>query len=157
FDELARSLAAGRHSRRSLLKGMVAAAGGGLVAGVAGRADAARTQTPQNRDSGARRLPGDPRFMFVQAAASGTFKPTGAGRYLLRLHAVARGTVHYTDRPERRAGKVSTGRFLQALGFGRNDPPNAAIVATRSDGSQDTLVVELTQPRYSAARRLLSY
>jgi hypothetical protein len=98
-------------------------------------------------------------FMFVQTAEGGSFeaRPGGSG-FKLTLRGVAPQALYFSDRPERIAGGVPNGTFLKGLGFGKANPPNAAVVLSepKSDKS-DVVIVTLENPVYDAAARTLVY
>ena len=171
FDRLVRRFAARRHSRRDVL----AAGGAGLVATVLGAAGLAEAQeaTPPT-GPGAAGLAEDNATLFVQTAASGSFRPNpgaaaappGAagtptaapsGAHLLVLRGHSGQTIAFSDRPQRRVGEVETPRFLDTLGFTPANPPNAALVVDAAHGGDDVLVVELMNPAYDAATQTLIY
>lgn len=83
--------------------------------------------------------------MFVQTARAGTWAPKGGeeGVYTLTLSGLPGQTVYFSDRPSRVTGLQSTPDFLSALGFGADNPPNAALVTTTDGGTTDVLVLEL--------------
>jgi hypothetical protein len=98
-------------------------------------------------------------FMFVQTAEGGTFeaRPDRSG-FRLTLRGVAPQTVYFSDRPQRIAGGVPNGAFLDGLGFSDANPPNAAIVLSEpKSADSDVVVVALTNPAYDAAARTLVY
>lgn len=109
----------------------------------------------------------DPAFMFVQSFEQGTLTPKAASTsatpeanpapYTLTLANGLGETIFFSDRPERIVGTVATPRFLDALGFTPDNPPNAAVVADRGDGTQDILVIELTAPVYDDQAKSLTY
>lgn len=100
-------------------------------------------------------------FLFVQSFEQGLLEanvagatasatpPTGAepGYTLTLTHGLGQ-TLFFSDRPERIVGTVGTPQFLDRLGFDPTNAPNAALVAEREDGTEDIIVVELTNPRY---------
>ena len=92
-----------------------------------------------------------PSFLFVQLAERGSWmpKPDEPGVYLLTLFGASNQTIYFSDRPDRIVGTVPTERFLGALGFTPNEPPNAAAVVQTPDGEWDVLVVELFNPVYT--------
>ena len=142
FDRVARLFAERRLSRRAAL-----AAGGLASLGFAGvSAQDATPATPVGSDDG---MAADGSVLFVQTASGGSFVPNpeigtpevagtptpgGGADYLLTLEGHPGGTVYFTDRPERVFGEAPTERFLEGLGFGAEDPPNAALVAQTESG-----------------------
>ncbi len=88
--------------------------------------------------------------MFVQTTKGGMWAPKNGeeGVYTLTLTGLPAQTVYFSDRPERIVGTQSTSDFLAALGFGEENPPNAALV-TNTDKGEDILVIELFNPVYT--------
>lgn len=87
----------------------------------------------------------DAEWMFVQSADAITFD----GK-TLTLQNVAPRTIMFTDRPNRMAGNISTGRLVDDWAAGTNsfqaDPPNASL-STRVGDEEQVSVVELSNPR----------
>ena len=109
-------------------------------------------------------------FLFVQSFEQGLLEangssataaatpPTGTGpQYTLTLTRGLGQTLFFSDRPERIVGTVETPLFLDRLGFDPGNPPNAALVAEREDGTEDVLVIELTNPRYDESSLTATY
>lgn len=148
FDGLSRTIA-GRLSRRAALGGGAALAGATLTAtGLRGLAaqdatPAALGATPEAGD--AERT----EFLFVQVFDGGSLAPKldEPGVYTLTLTGATDQTVYFSDRPERIVGIAPMARFLDALGFTPDNPPNAALVA-QTDAGEDIVVVELFNPVY---------
>ena len=90
--------------------------------------------------------------LMTQSAAGGSWTRSGDNRTLV-LDDVSSSTVVFSDRPERRAGSVSTAGFVEAWAdeFG-DDPPNAAIVLTEGSDDADTVIATLSNPVYDAQR-----
>ena len=130
-------------SRRSV----VTASGAGLAGLALRRHGAAQEATPASTD--------ELSILFVQVADGGTFVAKD-DLFELTLTGVAPQTVWFSDRPERKSGMVQTVDFATDPVFDPADPPNAAIVTTTVDGS-DTLIVELTKPRFDAAAGTVTY
>jgi hypothetical protein len=99
-------------------------------------------------------------LLFVQNAQSGSLEPVaGSGDHDLRLRGVEPSTSWFSDRPQRQAGTEPTSAVVgdwDAYGF-RADPPNAALVLTDHPEREDTVIVELRDPRYDEAARELHY
>jgi hypothetical protein len=137
-------------------RGAIGAAAGGLSLAFAGeRLAAARQGTPV---AGATPDAESVTVLFVQSAASGTLaaKEGAEGVFELSLSGVSAHTIWFSDRPAREAGVIETGTFAIDPVFDPADPPNAAVVV-QTDSGQDTLVVELTAPRYDAAGDTITY
>jgi hypothetical protein len=146
IDHIAQGLSGRSLSRRSA----VAAGGAGLAAIALGQSGQAEQATPVTDD--------ELSILFVQVADGGTFVASADDPTLfeLTLTGVAPQTVWFSDRPERRSGMVNTADFAIDPVFDPADPPNAAIV-TSSDAGADTLIVELTNPRFDAAAGTVTY
>jgi hypothetical protein len=103
-----------------------------------------------------------PARLYVQTGAHGSLtlvKRKGAPRYTLTLRGVAPQLVWFQDRPGRDSGHVSTRGFVGSWvehGF-RVDPPNAALTLLDGRTRSDTVIVELTRPRYDRKRRTMRY
>lgn len=158
FDRIAKRLADRPLNRRAAL----AAGGGGLGAALLGLVGKGAPSVAQDATPAASPVASPvatpitaegfgQEFLFVQAFESGTWvpKPGENGVYLLTLSGHAAQTVYFSDRPQRITGTVSTIRFLDALGFTPDNPPNAALVVQTDTGAEDVLVVELFDPVYT--------
>jgi hypothetical protein len=166
FDAITRVLGE-RRSRREALKTTAAGLGAAVVAGAINRTAGAQDATPS-----ADATIDDTSFLFVQTAASGTFRPNpnsgtpvadegtsapgGGADYLLILEQHGGETIYFSDRPERIFGEAATPQFLEGLGFTPANPPNAALVARTGD-SEDVLVIELIDPHFDEAAGTLTY
>jgi hypothetical protein len=129
---------------------------GGLTAAMAGtRLAVAQEATPAPAADDAERI----FTMFVQTAHGGHFvpKPGEDGVYQLVLRGASAHTVHFSDRPQRIVGSVSTADFLGTLGFSEENPPNAAVVAQTEGGGEDVIVVALLNPDYDSGSQTLTY
>ncbi len=95
--------------------------------------------------------------LMTQSAAGGSWTRSGDDHTLV-LTDVSTSTVVFSDRPERRAGSVSTAAFVEAWAdeFG-DDPPNAAIVLTEGSDDADTVIATLSNPVYDGASGTLRY
>jgi hypothetical protein len=130
----------------------------GLLAGSAVADEQAKAAQSPSGKTGDRQET-KPLFMFVQTASSGTFSPIPdkPGHFRLTLQGVSPQTIFFSDRPERITGQAPTGRFLENLGFFKEDPPNAAVSLLEAGGKNDVVVVELLSPDYDAKQGTLSY
>lgn len=85
-------------------------------------------------------------FLFVQTAKSMSFD---AKTSTLTLSGVSPVTTFFTDRPERRAGGMTTAEFIPFWGEGKDsfakDPPNADL-SIIENGQLQQSVVELINP-----------
>jgi hypothetical protein len=147
------SLFGRRHTRRDAVKytglGVSAAAIG--AAGF-GKYAAAQDATPAASAPSLGLPEGERTYtMFIQTAMGGTWEPKDGeeGVYTLTLTGLPAQTVYFSDRPERVVGTTTTADFLSALGFGAENPPNAALVTTDDAGEEDVLVIELFNPTYT--------
>lgn len=138
--------------RRSAIVVLVAVA---MVAGCTSDPSGDLAKAQQNASNGATMS-----LLFVQTAQSGSLEQDAAGDgYDLRLAEVSPTTSWFSDRPERKAGTQTTGTMIsdwEAFGFA-SDPPNAALVFTDRAKTEDTVIVELSEPRYDAGARELRY
>ena len=66
-------------------------------------------------------------------------------------------TIAFSDRPDRDVSAPRTASFVKNFNWAAKNPPNAAIVVNGADGKASTVVVELTNPKFSAAGKSLSY
>ena len=157
FDCLARSFAHARLNRRTVLTGS--------SLGLAGMVAGALTVRAQGTPTAGEALAADDATLFVQTAAGGTFLPNTLatpdgmehGTYLLTLSGHPGQTIGFSDRPQRNFGQLATPAFLEALGFTPDNPPNAALVVSTPDGTDDILVLELLNPSYDDEAGLLLY
>src|SRR4051794_25234141 len=103
-----------------------------------------------------------PGRLFAQTGTHGSLTPVkhgGKRRYTLTLRGVTPQLVWFQDRPARHAGHMSTRAFMRSwakYGF-RADPPNAALTLLGGKDEADTVVVELTRPRYGPKQRTLRH
>jgi hypothetical protein len=165
FDRLVRHLGVRTNRRTALGTSLAALALGGRDRLAAGQATptAAPGASPTAES-------GVPEFMFVQTATSGRGEvnpsvstpttdstPTpGGASFLLTLEDHPGLTVYFSDRPDRVVGATRTQEFLDGLGFGAENPPNAALVAEFERG-QGVVVLELIEPVYDASTGTLVY
>ena len=161
FDRLAKAVAHTRLSRRR------AVAWGATASTALGLSMTNRPAIAQNTPAAEATPVASPhavvtttnqQFMFVQTASSGTWMPdsTEPGLFLLTLTGVSAQTIYFSDRPDRIVGVVTTGEFMDTLGFTPENPPNAAVV-TRAGQDEDVLVVELIDPVFDAEALTLTY
>jgi uncharacterized protein YjbI with pentapeptide repeats len=96
-------------------------------------------------------------LLFALTAGSGNLIPKkGSGaRYKLVLKSLDHDVTWFSDRPARKSGSfplLGLAGAWKRFGFVA-DPPNAALTYTDPDGNTGrTVIVELSHPRYSAAR-----
>ncbi len=95
-------------------------------------------------------------FLFVQAAESGTFRPTDEpGIFELELRHAGGTTLAFSDRPAREVHTLATTAFLDTIGF-TPDPPNA-VLATGPDDGDVALVLVLLGGSYDTGTGTLTY
>ena len=94
-------------------------------------------------------------LLFVQEAPSATLVPAGNGTYTLTMSNLIPYTIYFSDRPERIAGFSTMEDFIS--GFNWAVSPNAAITRVGAAASEDTMIVELSNPRYNAALHEMTY
>jgi len=155
IDRLAIAIADKRMSRRGVMKGGLATA---AATSLLPRPGLAQEATPEaaSDESGFGQ-----EFLFVQTFTGGTFAANPAagtpfaagtpeagvhGTYMLSLGGHPGQTVYFSDRPERIVGDGPTDQFVDGLGFGSGDPPNAALVTENADGQTVVVVLELMDP-----------
>ena len=85
-------------------------------------------------------------YLFVQTSKAMTYDAKSA---TLTLNGVSPVTLFFTDRPERRAGTMTTAEFIPFWADGadsfKKDPPNADLSIIEK-GTLQQSVVELTNP-----------
>jgi len=96
-----------------------------------------------------------PHFLYVQESSSGSFEPAGNGTYTLTLDSVVPYTIYLSDRPDRTAGFTHMDYYI--TGFDWSVAPDAAISRPGAKESEDTLIVNLSAPRYNSSARQLIY
>ena len=104
---------------------------------------------------------GQPSFLFMQTAHSGTLSATKAdGTRTLTLKNVSPVTVYFSERPDRETGHEATSDFIAEWDSGEDsfalNPPNAALDIIGAD-SQSITIVELMQAKYDASTQTLEY
>ncbi len=163
FDRIAARLAAHRTSRRAAFgksaAGIAAASLGMSSARFAIAQDATPVadELPDTVHQGAGPEPSE--FLFVQSFAGGSIVPLNGeeGHFTLTLDGANSQTVYFSDRPERVFGLATTTAFLEGLGFTPDDPPNAALVVTTADGTEDVVIIELLDPIWDESSGTLTY
>ena len=94
-------------------------------------------------------------FLFVQEGESGSLVPTDNGNFTLTMNDVVPYTMYFSDRPDRIAGFYPMEKFI--ADFGWNVSPNAAISLVGAKESEDTMIVELSNPTYNATTKKMIY
>ena len=77
--------------------------------------------------------------------------------YTLTLRRGLGETVYFSDRPQKIVGTLPTPKFLDALGFTPDNPPNAALVGHRDATHKDIVVLELFDPKYDTGTNTATY
>jgi hypothetical protein len=165
FDRLTRHL-----GRRTSRRTAVGTSLGAFALGALDYVAAGRQATPApGATPAAESEPSD--FLFVQTAASGRGEinpgagtpevggrpaPAGGASFLLTLEGHTGQTIYFSDRPDRVVGASPTPEFLKGLGFGVENPPNAALVAEFKSG-QGVVVFELIEPTWDPESGTLVY
>lgn len=94
-------------------------------------------------------------LLFVQEGGSGSLIPIDDGNFTLTMNDVVPYTLYFSDRPDRIAGFYPMEKFIS--GFDWNLSPNAAISLAGVKKSEDTMIVELSNPTYDAAGKTMEY
>jgi hypothetical protein len=94
-------------------------------------------------------------LLFVQESPSASLVPAGNGTYTLTLRKIIPYTTYFSDRPDRIAGFTPMEEFI--AGFNWSVAPTAAITRIGARESEDTMIVELSNPRYNAAAKEMIY
>ncbi len=106
----------------------------------------------------------EPRFLSIQHAKSGSIFEDNAISYTLELNNVSDKTILFSDGPERIVTSVNTSDFIGNWHWYWStgpksftaDPPNAALIVG-DEGSQDIMIVELTNPVHDPTAKKLKY
>jgi hypothetical protein len=100
-------------------------------------------------------------YLFTITGDSGAIEKGAERRLGRRLvvtwDGVSKSTHFFSDRPERKAGRLTTKEFVDSWDerFG-DDPPNAALAAQTPAGEEDVVIVEITKADYSPRRDRLT-
>jgi hypothetical protein len=98
----------------------------------------------------------DPDRLTYEVTYDGeTNLPVNAGNYTLTLSNVVPYTLYFSDRPDRIAGFTTIEDFIS--GFDWSVAPNAAISRPGAKESEDTMIMELSDPQYTASAHQLTY
>lgn len=98
-------------------------------------------------------------FLFSQDAGGGSLRGPNEQHLTLTLHPVRDWVTRFTDRPYRAAETVDIRDFLARWQerFAKR-PPNAVLsYRVAGDPFPRDMVLELTRPRYDAARKTMTY
>lgn len=100
-----------------------------------------------------------PQFLAIQHAQSGTISEINSTSFLLRLDDLADKSILFSDRPDRVVVTQSNQDFIGNWTSGqeslRMDPPNAVLVT--DDQKEDTIEIELYNPKYENDGKKISY
>ena len=100
-----------------------------------------------------------PQFLAIQNAQSGTISEINSTTFLLQLNDLADKVILFSDRPDRVVVTQSNQEFVGNWTSGeesfRLDPPNAVLVV--DDQKEDTIEIELYNPKYESEERKISY
>ena len=134
FDRISKLFAARRLSRRAALAAGGTAFAAGLTTARVTRAQEASPEATPISDTTEER---HSQTLFLQAFQSGSIAPKtdAEGHYVVTLDHGLGQTVYFTDRPERIVGVTPTAKFLADFGLSEGDPPNAALVVEKADGT----------------------
>jgi hypothetical protein len=98
-----------------------------------------------------------PTYLSTLEAGKGSFVKRASGGYALRLRHVDRRGLYFTDRPLHQAGEDTTSSILAHFFKPGTGKPNAVVRVRGERKSRDTVIVELSHPRYSKSHRTLSF
>lgn len=94
------------------------------------------------------------KMLFILHADDGHLEQADTGRtnYVLTLYRVSKNVTFFTDRPARKAGKISVEEFLETF---RQEKPNAGLVSSqthpeRSRSRFSDIPVTLSNPKYDS-------
>jgi hypothetical protein len=100
-----------------------------------------------------------PQFLAIQHAQSGTISEINSTSFLLQLNDLADKSILFSDRPDRVVVTQSNQDFIGNWTSGqenlRMDPPNAVLVT--DDQKEDTIEIELYNPKYENDGKKISY
>lgn len=100
-----------------------------------------------------------PQFLAIQHAQFGTISEINSTSFLLQLNDLADKSILFSDRPDRVVVTQSNQDFIGNWTSGqeslRMDPPNAVLVT--DDQKEDTIEIELYNPKYENDGKKLSY
>ena len=103
---------------------------------------------------------GEPKFLAIQNAQSGSISKINDTAYTLELKNISKKTILFSDRPDRIVKSISTSDFVGNWSSGADsfgeDAPNAVLVVDELEG-HDNVIVELFNPVYNANEKMLRY
>ena len=97
-----------------------------------------------------------PSYLSTLEAKHGKFIKHSSTSYELRLTGVDKDGVFFTDRPLHQAGDDTTTSILAHFFKRGTGAPNAVVRVEDADEGQDTLIVELSSPKYEKGRDTLT-
>jgi len=107
---------------------------------------------------------GAEKLLFIFHAKDGHLQSVRGGTYELTLYHVNKSLTYFTDRPDRRAGKMSVTQFLDRWAMGedsyKKDNPNAGLVSISEsslNGQFSDIPVTLSDPRYDQKHDRLTF
>lgn len=107
-----------------------------------------------------------PDNLFVMMAKTATFAKDENGNATMTLGDYRPSVVVFSDRPQREASINSLTKFIMDWQNGqggddfKNNPPNATVAYfydNKMHDSEDSIVVELTNPRFAANQKTLTF
>ncbi|HJU79077.1 MAG TPA: hypothetical protein VJ599_05885 [Nitrososphaeraceae archaeon] len=100
-----------------------------------------------------------PQFLAIQHAQSGTISEINSTSFLLQLNDLADKSILFSDRPDRvvvtQGNQDFIGNWTSGQESLRIDPPNAVLVT--DDQKEDTIEIELYNPKYENEGKKISY
>jgi len=103
-------------------------------------------------------------FLFIFHAKDGHLQSMDRGSYELTLYNADKNVTYFTDRPNRKAGKISISQFLREWDMGmdslRQDNPNAGLVSFSKPFGKDQfddIPVILSDPHYEQQHDRLTF
>jgi hypothetical protein len=100
-----------------------------------------------------------PQFLAIQHAQSGTISEINSSSFLLQLNDLNDKLILFSDRPNRIVVTQSNQDFIGNWTSGQEslqiDPPNAVLVT--EDQKEDTIEIELYNPKYENNAKKISY
>jgi len=121
-------------------------------------------RSDQYRTSQQRSQKKDEELLFIFHAKDGHLQSIGHGSYELTLYHVDKSITYFTDRPERKAGKMPLSQFLREWDMGKDpfkrDKPNAGLVTFSSSSGKnqfDDIPVILSDPQYNQQNDRLTF
>ena len=95
-------------------------------------------------------------FLYALEGQSGTLKAGSDGTFTLTINDVSPYIVYFSDRPAMIAGSTPLEKFIKDFRWDEKKPASTAVVLRTGDEKADTLIVQISKPEYSAAKKSLS-